>query len=62
VDWIHLAQDKVQWQIFVNMLMNLRRILIHGFSHYNDSHMKTGAEQSNRRVYWYALDYEKCPS
>jgi hypothetical protein len=23
VDWIHLAQDKDQWQALVNMLMNL---------------------------------------
>jgi hypothetical protein len=24
VDWIHLAQDKEQWQAFVNTVMNLR--------------------------------------
>jgi hypothetical protein len=23
-NWIHLAQDRVQWQLFVNMIMNLR--------------------------------------
>jgi len=23
VNWIHLGQDRVQWQAFVNMLMNL---------------------------------------
>jgi hypothetical protein len=23
VDWIHLAQDRVQWWDFVNMVMNL---------------------------------------
>jgi hypothetical protein len=24
VNWIQLAQDRVQWQAFVNMVMNLR--------------------------------------
>jgi hypothetical protein len=24
VDWIHLAQDKVQWRFLVNAVMNLR--------------------------------------
>jgi hypothetical protein len=24
VDWIHLAQDKDQWQALVNMVMNLQ--------------------------------------
>jgi hypothetical protein len=24
VDWIHLAQDRVQWRALVNMVMNLR--------------------------------------
>jgi hypothetical protein len=24
VDWIHLAQDRVQWQVLVNRVMNLR--------------------------------------
>jgi hypothetical protein len=23
VDWIHLAQDRVQWQTLANMIMNL---------------------------------------
>jgi hypothetical protein len=23
-NWIHLAQDRVQWWAFVNMIMNLR--------------------------------------
>jgi hypothetical protein len=22
-NWIHLTQDRVQWQVFVNMVMNL---------------------------------------
>jgi len=24
VDWIHLAEDRVQWQSLVNMVMNLK--------------------------------------
>jgi hypothetical protein len=24
MNWIHLAQDRVQWQAFVNTVMNLR--------------------------------------
>jgi hypothetical protein len=24
VDWVHLAQDKYQWQAFVNIVMKLR--------------------------------------
>jgi ribosome biogenesis protein Nip4 len=24
VDWMHLAQDRYQWQVFVNMVMNLQ--------------------------------------
>jgi hypothetical protein len=24
VDWIHLAQDRDQWQAFVNIVMNLQ--------------------------------------
>jgi hypothetical protein len=24
VDWIHVAQDRDQWQAFVNMVMNLQ--------------------------------------
>jgi hypothetical protein len=24
VDWIHLAQDKVQWQTFVNTVMSIQ--------------------------------------
>jgi hypothetical protein len=24
VDWIHLAQDRVQWRVLVNKVMNLR--------------------------------------
>jgi hypothetical protein len=24
VDWIHLAEGRVQWQSFVNMVMNLK--------------------------------------
>jgi hypothetical protein len=24
VDWIHLDQDRVQWRVFVNTVMNLR--------------------------------------
>jgi hypothetical protein len=24
MDWMHLAQDRYQWWVFVNMIMNLR--------------------------------------
>jgi hypothetical protein len=24
VDWIHLAQDRSQWRVIMNMVMNLR--------------------------------------
>jgi hypothetical protein len=32
VDWMHLAQDRDQWQALVNMIMNLWLIIKAGIS------------------------------
>jgi hypothetical protein len=41
VEWIHLAQDKDQWQALVNMVMNLRVLVTQLVSAINCAHYST---------------------